>query len=129
MILVDTSAWIDFFRGRNPAADIVDGFLQENRVAFCGPIYTELLRGLRSERDRRSVLPLLKGCHFFDAPDGLWEDAGLCGFELRRKGKTVKTMDLLISCYAMAYAVPLLTMDKDFSVIRKAGFDLVLVDL
>ena len=46
MILVDTSAWIDFFRGRDPLAGWVDEALEANDVAVCGPVHTELRRGL-----------------------------------------------------------------------------------
>jgi len=59
VILVDTSAWIAFFRGAGGAADAVDVALEENRVAWCGPIATELRRGFASRRERTKVLALL----------------------------------------------------------------------
>lgn len=124
MILVGTSAWIDFFRGKDPMASTVERYLAENQVALCGPIYTELVRGFRSKKEKNLVLPLLLGCRFLSQPDRLWEDAGDCGFLLKRVGKTVKSMDLLIACYAMAHATPLLTLDGDFSIIKKAGFSI-----
>jgi tRNA(fMet)-specific endonuclease VapC len=124
--LIDTSAWIDFFKGKEPMAGAVERHLDDNKVALCGPVYTELLRGLRSKKDRSQVLPLLSGCRFLPQPERLWEDAGNCGFILRRQGKTIKSMDLLIACYAMAHSVPILTSDTDFSLISKAGFDLTI---
>jgi hypothetical protein len=51
MILVDTSAWIDFFRNRDPLASAVDRALQQNDAALCGPIETELRRGFLNARD------------------------------------------------------------------------------
>lgn len=127
MILVDTSAWIDFFRGKDPIASVIEQYLAENQVTLCGPVYTELLRGFRSKKDRDLVLPLMLGCRFLSQPDRLWEDAGNCGFLLKREGKTVKSMDLLIACYAMAHSIPILTLDSDFSVIKKAGFNISIV--
>ena len=60
MILIDTSAWIDFFRGRDPLARIVDDALAANDAAVCGPVETGLRRGLLNERERicpRGLMP------------------------------------------------------------------------
>ena len=121
MILVDTSAWVDFFRGSEPCASWVDQLLAENQVAICGPVVTELRRGLRSDRERRRVLPLLEGCSSLDQPSDLWNEAGELGFALARKGSLVKSLDLLIAVHALAHDVALLTRDKDFELIRRGG--------
>jgi predicted nucleic acid-binding protein len=39
----------------------------------------------------------------------------------------VKTLDLLIAVYVLSHAVPILTADRDFALIRKAGFPIALV--
>ena len=126
MILVDTSAWTDFFRGSGPLAEEVDRALEEGEAAVCGPVLTELRRGLRPRAERRRVLALLGGCHELATPDDLWNEAGDLGFALRGKGLTVKTLDLLIACYALAHRAPLLTRDSDFKLIRTAGLPLLL---
>ncbi len=126
MILVDTSAWIEFFRGREPVARKVDELLDANEVALCGPVLTELRRGLRAS-DRRRVMPLLSACHLLDQPATLWEDAGELGASVGRRGATVKSLDLLIATYALAHSVPLLTTDRDFRLLERAGIPLALV--
>ncbi len=126
MILIDTSAWIDFFRGNGPLADDVDRALEQGEAALCGPVQTELLRGLRSKGDRARVLLHLGGCHLLAQPPDLWSEAGTLGLALRPKGLTVKTLDLLIACYALAHRVPLLTADSDFRLIRATGVPLLL---
>jgi predicted nucleic acid-binding protein len=126
--LIDTSAWIDFFRGQRGLADAVDKLLESGDAAICGPIVTELRRGLRSDSERVAVLPLLGGCHELGEPTSLWSDAGDLGFVLRRKGVTVKTLDLLIATHALAYDVPLLTGDADFEAMRGAGIPLRLAE-
>jgi predicted nucleic acid-binding protein len=128
MVLVDTSAWIEFFRGRDPIAARVDDLLESNDVAVCGPILTELRRGFRSPADRARVLPLLEACHALAQPPSLWEEAGDLGFALGRKGVKLKTLDLLIATYALSHSVPLLTSDGDFKSFRKAGIPLVLAE-
>jgi predicted nucleic acid-binding protein len=129
MILVDTSAWIEFFRDREPVATRVDALLEANDVAICGPVVTELRRGLRSASDRARVLPLLEACHLLDQPASLWEEVGDIGFSIRRVGINVKTVDLLIAAYAVSHAVPLLTMDRDFALVQQAGVPLTLAPM
>lgn len=125
MTLVDTSAWIDFFRNSGPLADRVDGLLETGEAALCGPVLTELRRGLRSRRERRRVLPLLEACHQLAQPPRLWEEAGDLGYLLARKGVTVKTLDLLIAAFALSHDRPVLTADDDFAAMRAAGVPLV----
>ena len=127
MILVDTSAWVDFFRGHGTFAEQVDEMLEANEVAICGPIVAELRRGLRSSAERAKVLPLLEACHFVPQPRRLWEEAGDLGFALQRRGTTIKTLDLLIATHALSASVPILTADRDFQVMRRAGVPIELM--
>lgn len=85
-------------------------------------------RGLRSRPEHARVIPLLAGCQVLDQPARLWEEAGELGCFLGRRGAAVKTLDLLIATYALAHAVPLLSGDSDFTVMRRAGVQLVLVE-
>jgi predicted nucleic acid-binding protein len=125
MILVDTSAWVEFFRGRGALAATVDALLETNDVALCGPVVAELRWGLHP-RDRANVLLLLEACHLLEQPPNLWEDAGELGFAAGRRGVTVKSLDLLIAAYALNHSVPLLTKNRDFSTLRRAGIPLLL---
>jgi hypothetical protein len=85
-----------------------------------------LRRGLLNLRDRNKVMPLLAACHALAQPDELWVEAGDLGFALRRRGITPKTLDLLIATYALTHSVPILSTDKDFALMRKAGIPLQL---
>jgi predicted nucleic acid-binding protein len=127
LILVDTSAWIDFFGGSGVYADSVDELLETNEVALCGPVLTELRRGLRSDSECRKVLPLLDGCTLLEQPSDLWREAGELGAYLGRRGANVKSLDLLIAVYVLAYSLPLLTKDSDFALMQKAGVQLLLI--
>lgn len=126
MTLIDTSAWIDFFRGRRPLADRVEALLDQKEAAICGPVLTELRRGFRSVSDRNKVLPLVAACHLLDQPPALWEDAGDLGFALARAGIVCRSFDLLIAAYALGHSVPLLAGDGDFARMRAVA-DLLLV--
>ena len=126
MILIDTSAWIDFFRD-GPLAEAVELSLDAADSALCGPVYTEVLRGLRRPKENAKVRALLAGCHWLEQPDELWRDAGDLGQSLKAKGANVKTLDLLIATYALAHHVPLLSADADFRLMKKHGLDLHLL--
>ena len=89
---------------------------------------TEIRRGLVSATERRKVLELLGGCHDLAEPPALWTEAGDLGFALRRRGTTFKTVDLLIATYALVYGIPLLTADRDFEKMKRAGVGLILID-
>ena len=129
MILVDTSAWIGFFRDQAPVAEILDRILEDDEAAICGPILTELRRGLVGAAERRKTLPLLSACHPLSQPQNLWNEAGELGYALARKGITVKSLDLLIACHALVHDVPILTLDKDFRLMAGAGVGLRLIEL
>jgi predicted nucleic acid-binding protein len=124
VILIDTSVWIAFFRNRGRAAAVVDQVLENDDAALCGPIRTELLRGFKSPKQRAHCWPLLEACHHLSEPSDLWNEAGDLGFHLARKGITVKSFDLLIATFALAHAVPLLTLDGDFELMARAGMGL-----
>jgi predicted nucleic acid-binding protein len=126
LILIDTSAWVEFFRGRGAVADRVDEAIDANTAAICGPVLTELGRGLLA-RERKRVLSLLEACNFLEQPPELWRAAGDLGFLLRSKGVTAKSMDLLIASHALFHQVPLLTLDKDFKAMVKPGIELHLL--
>lgn len=60
MILVDTSAWIDFLRGTpTPAADKLDSLLGVAPLAIGGLILTEVLQGCDSAKEFNQVRKLL----------------------------------------------------------------------
>jgi predicted nucleic acid-binding protein len=98
-------------------------------VALCGPVVTELRRGLRSRAERTRIIPLLLGCHLLAEPPAMWEEAGDLGYALGRQGITVKTIDLLVAIYALSHAVALLTTYSDFAHMQRAGAPLLLVDV
>jgi predicted nucleic acid-binding protein len=126
VILGDSSAWIAFFRGVEPMASRVDEALAGNELALCGPVVAELRRGFSSAAARRRVLPLLDGCRTLEQPPMLWEEAGDLGFLLARRGVTVKTLDLLIATWALSHACGLLSDDRDFEAMVRAGVPLQL---
>lgn len=113
LILIDTSAWIAFFRGDEPVASLVDDVLAEGNAALCGVVELELRQGLRTE-ERDRVLPLLGATTRIPTEEGDWARAGDLLAELRRRGVTVPGTDGLIAHLALRHSVTLLENDKHF---------------
>ena len=64
MVLVDTSVWIEFFRGKNhPLIANLNNLLDKNEVSLAIPVRIEILSGASKEKKRSlgrvlSALPL-----------------------------------------------------------------------
>jgi predicted nucleic acid-binding protein len=46
---------------------------------------------------------------------------------MKRQGISVKTMDLIIACYATSHQVPILTADQDFKLMQSAGLEILFI--
>ena len=123
MILVDTSAWVEFLRGTgSPACNRVDELLAGD-IATCQPIRMELLAGARDERHLRDLRGLLARATILPTLPTDYEDAAGLYRTCRRRGETVRRLiDCLIAVHAIREGVPLLHADADFAVLtRHAG--------
>lgn len=117
MILVDSSVWIDYFRGDvTPQADRLDGLLQQEPVAIGDLMLTEVLQGFVSERQfniARKLLTSLDIVTLGGVDSAI--DAARYYRKLRVMGITVrKTIDTLIATYCIRNGCVLLHSDRDF---------------
>jgi len=117
IVLVDTSAWINFFKGTEMGSSL---FLKNNLgnavIATCPIILQEVLQGIKIEKEFRTVNSLFSGLtRFSNDPYELAYSAAKLYRELRNKGITIrKPNDCLIALYAIKNNVSLLHDDKDF---------------
>jgi len=115
-VLVDTSAWVAYFRGTEPARTAVLALLGEGRALRCVPVELELRQGLRQpEADR--VLALWSGLASLSVEEVDFTTAGDLLRDLRGRGVTLPSMDALIASLARRHAVPLLTLDQRFAAV------------
>ena len=56
MILVDTSVWIEFLRGKEPIATELEQLLDGAQVCTIEPIFGELLQGCKNKPETNRVL-------------------------------------------------------------------------
>jgi predicted nucleic acid-binding protein len=113
LVLIDTSAWIDFFRGNEPVAGLVDQVLVEGTAAVCGVVELELRQAIRPE-ERDTVLSLLSAATRLPTEEGDWAQAGDLLAALRRKGVTIPSTDGLIAYLAVRHGAALLENDGHF---------------
>ncbi len=120
MILVDTSAWIEFLRDTGSrVCRRVDEILA-NEIAACDPVRMEVLAGARSDEHLRDLRGLLaRASHLATEPID-YEDAAALYRTCRRRGETVrKLIDCLIASVAIRADVPILQADADFDVLAR----------
>ena len=114
-VLADTSAWIDYFRrGQGKMAVLLDQLLTEDRVALCGIVEMELLRGILPS-ERKKMESVLKALRFVET---LREDFIMAGNQLNRlkeQGITIPATDALIWAVCQRKGLSLLTLDEHFA--------------
>ncbi|HSR24268.1 MAG TPA: PIN domain nuclease [Candidatus Eisenbacteria bacterium] len=124
MILVDTSAWVEFLRATGSAVHLRLRELLQSDAALATTelVVTEVLAGARDEahldRLRRA---LLGRCELLDghALAG-YEEAAAVYRHCRRRGATVRRLnDCLIAAVAIRAGVPVLHLDQDFDQIAR----------
>jgi predicted nucleic acid-binding protein len=117
LILVDSSVWIDYFRGAaTPEADRLDALLGIEPVAIGDLILAEVLQGFTSERQFAQALAMLRSLEPITiGGQDIAEQAARNFRTLRAKGVTVrKTIDTLIATRCIEDGLPLLYSDRDF---------------
>lgn len=117
MILVDSSVWIDYFRGLDtPQVERLDAALGTEPVAIGDLMLAEVLQGFTSDRDFNLALELLDALDRIDiAGHEIAIEAARHFRTLRARGVTVrKTVDTLIATRCIRNRLPLLYSDRDF---------------
>ena len=121
LFLIDTSAWILGLKrnSSNQIKNILTEILDKDQSATTGIIILELLQGTRTKKEYTEILSDLSALHYFEVNKKIWEKASQLGFNLRRKGKTIPSTDLLIASIALHYDLILLHADNHFEQIQE----------
>lgn len=117
MIMVDTSVWIDYFRGkRNAHTDALDEALAEGAVATGDLIMLEILQGFKADSDFRAAKSALGAVEQFDLLGTARASACANHYrKLRKAGITSRqTSDVIIASFCIEHRMPLLFQDRDF---------------
>lgn len=117
MILVDSSVWIDYFRGTITAqTDKLDQLLGREPLAVGDLILAEVLQGFDEERDFENARKLLTCLTVVELGGTKIAIEAAKNFRaLRRLGVTVrKTIDTVIATRCLTSGFELLHDDRDF---------------
>jgi predicted nucleic acid-binding protein len=120
VILVDSSAWIEFLRDTgSPACREVDRLLGSS-TAVTDPVVMEVLAGARDDGHERQLRGLLGRATLLRCESADWSAAAHLHRACRARGSTVrKLVDCLIAAVAIRHDLPLLHADADFDVLAR----------
>ena len=117
MIVVDSSVWIDFFRGvTTPQTERLDVLLGSEPLAVGDLILAEVLQGFGSEKDFNKARRLLTALDVIAlGGEGIALQAARNYRALRAHGVTIrKTIDTIIATRCIEDDFALLYSDRDF---------------
>ena len=121
-VLVDSTVWIDFFRGMETlqTEKLAECIGNRDDVCLCGFILTEVLQGIRDEKEHIAVKEHFDNLVYLEADRGTFELGATIYREVRRKGNTIRnSMDCLIAAVVLQHGVHLLENDRDYQFIDR----------
>ncbi|MEW6688753.1 MAG: PIN domain-containing protein [Pseudomonadota bacterium] len=122
MVIADTSVWVDFLRGTRAAhCDRMALLLEEQSLALCDRVLQEVLQGVRSDREFRTVSRRLLALPCFNLGGHALALAAARNYRrLRRLGVTPRSAtDVLIATFCVEEGHELLHHDRDFDLMAR----------
>jgi predicted nucleic acid-binding protein len=117
VVIVDTTVWVDYFRGvANPETDWVHAELERQRLGLTDVILCEVLQRVSDDIAAKEVERQLLKLEVFDMCSvDLARQAARNYRRLRGRGHTVrKTIDCLIATFCIREQHSLIHRDRDF---------------
>lgn len=121
MILVDTSAWIDFLSGRDTAwTQALKRAMRSDEVVVGDLVLMEVLQGIRDDRQFAQVRRTLQIFPIRALCDARVADAAALNYRaLRRRGITVRgTVDVLIATWCLTNEAEIIHNDRDLGIME-----------
>ena len=122
MILVDSSVWIDYFRGEaTPQTERLEAALGNEPLAIGDLILTEVLQGFAVDREFNEARRLMGSLRFVAlGGDDVAVEAARNFRKLRALGVSVRqTIDTVIATRCIVSGYRLLHDDRDFDAFEK----------
>jgi predicted nucleic acid-binding protein len=95
-------------------AERVDDLLERQVAATNGLITVEIVSGATNEKEFADSSATLGALHQLSLNDRTWSRASRLGYDLRRRGLTCLTPDLIIAASAIEHGAVLVHADADF---------------
>lgn len=118
-ILVDTSIWIEYFRGTSSQiTEKVDRMIDEDEIYIPKIVMAELMQGAKSKKELMVIQDFLSALHVIDQKDDTWIKAGKLSFDLKKKGKKIHLLDCYIAVIARENRCKIFTLNRHFHEIQ-----------
>jgi predicted nucleic acid-binding protein len=114
-VLVDTSAWIDFFRGVEPMRSAARRLCDDGRAAIAGIVLAELLVRVRSAQQAAHLAAIREALPLVEESVDDWLAAARYVREARASGVQLGLADCVIAALAVRLGMQVLTTDRHFA--------------
>lgn len=123
MIVVDSSAWIEYYRpsGAPEVQRAVAALVAEDRVAVNGIIQVEIVAFASGEDERTMLENDFGAFHWLELSQEDFDRACSIGFDLRRRGVTAPPTDLIIAASAIGAGAEVVHLDRHFGEIAQVS--------
>ncbi|UOG50975.1 PIN domain-containing protein [Leptospira noguchii] len=111
MILVDTSVWIEFFRGNEPYYSELKELIESSGVLVHEVVFGELLQGCKNKNEVSFILKYWKNLNTLTS-DGSFLSAGKLSFESKHIDKGIGLIDSVLINEVRSNKLRLWTLDK-----------------
>lgn len=122
--LIDTSLWVDFFRGKSEAIKnrIMD-MVSNNRIYYNGIIIHELLTGARSKKQTEFIIDSFSGLKYLEMDREFFVQSSRIASQLRSSGITLPMTDIMKATHAKLNNLIIFAKDKHFEAMgQRIGF-------
>lgn len=114
-VLVDTSVWVEFLRGKNhEVGGTVAGLINSRRATLCGVVLSELLAGVKAKKDRDTLKHTFDALDYVEVSKSTWTLAGGISARLRAKGRPTPLTDIVVAALAIENGCEVFTFDTHF---------------
>lgn len=126
-IILDTSIWIEYFRGKNTEICLkIEEYLDSASIFIPKIIIAELIQGAKSEKEIKVIEDVVDAFNLIDQTDDTWLKAGKLSYELKRKGKNINLTDCYIALICKENNCQIFTLDIHFKYISEMiGIELI----
>jgi predicted nucleic acid-binding protein len=111
MILVDTSIWIEFFKGREPYFNGLKDLIEASEVLVHEVIFGELLQGCKNKKEVNFILEYWESINKIDSR-GSFLLAGKISFESKFLDHGIGLIDSVLINLVRENKIQMWTLDK-----------------
>ena len=121
-VLVDSSVWIHFLKGRQAFVRQMENLIQpDNRVVLTGIIIQEVLQGIADPDEFDRVLITMRHFPEVQPSDDTHIAAARLHQRMRQSGLNLPTIDLLLAAIAREHRLSIYSCDKHFEFLSAAN--------